>query len=142
MSAKREREWKIWKRVIFIGGMVLAGIFLWSVVAETMLPLWRAGDQRGFYLHLFGIPIIVLGTGIFIVGGARVVRDIWAFLFSGDDRRVADNIATIKAGKDRPAVRAAQKENAGLWLRAVGQGGLIMAAGFLTIAIGSYIINL
>lgn len=111
------------------GLIVLIGLFvmsiLGSIVFETLLPLYRAGDLRRLALNLLGIPIVLAGTGVFVVGGVVFVRDtfrVWATL--------------------PPAGPQTRGSNAVALLRAWRSGTLILLGGFALIAVGGFIINL
>lgn len=41
----------------------------WSMLTETVLPLWRAGAYAEMGLNLAGLPLILLGVGAFAWGG-------------------------------------------------------------------------
>jgi len=61
------------KYILYSIGILFIGSIFWSIIAETLLPLLRAGDTRGFFLNLFGIPLTLLGTGAIVYGGYRFV---------------------------------------------------------------------
>ncbi|MFA5405074.1 MAG: hypothetical protein WC358_09080, partial [Ignavibacteria bacterium] len=67
---KPEEERKvIFKIAILAGASILLAVILWSVVTETLFPLYNNKDYEELIYNSIGIPIILLGTGIFVYGG-------------------------------------------------------------------------
>ncbi len=120
---------------------LFCGAILWSILTETLLPLVRAGNTAGLIANLAGIPIILVGTGVIVWGGWRVVRDLFSMMASPE---VKGNVQVIRqqrkpAGTDQR--RAAQWANLRHWAAAMLPGSLRMFLGFVLIAIGGFIIN-
>lgn len=119
--------------------VLFVGSILWSIIFETMLPLWRAGEWLSIVYHLVGIPIILAGTGCFVYGGFVFVRDTFGAM--GDESMI-ENRALIHRKPSKEAVRHAQRENLKALLRAWWPGTKWLAAGFGLIAVGGFLINL
>lgn len=124
---------------ITIAGLLFATAFFWSVWSETMRPMIRAGNTAGVVYHLVGIPIILVGLGLFVYGGFRFLRNIFDLL---QDETFLEHAAVIKEGASSTAVRQAQKAHLRLWARAVARGSGWMLLGFSILGVGGYIINL
>lgn len=136
-SSKSEGQWGRW---ILIGlAALFVGSILWSIVFETMLPLWRAGDWWSVAYHLVGIPVILAGTGCIVYGGWLFVRDTFGAM-GGD--AVRDNVAIIRDESAQADVSRARRENFRALLRAWRPGATWMVAGFVLIALGGFLINL
>ena len=112
------------------------GSILWSMWSETLLPLIRAGDTRAVWLHLVGMPIILLGTAVFVYGGAIFVRDTFA---SFADATFQKNYLAIQT---KQATMQIRWENAKILFRAWVPGLRWLGLGFLLIAAGGFLINL
>lgn len=119
--------------------VLFAGSILWSIIFETLLPLWRAGDWWSIAYHLVGIPLILAGTGCIVYGGYLFLRDTFSAM-AGDS--VAANVALIRDDPSNEAVSRARRENFLALLRAWRPGAAWMAAGFGLIALGGFLINL
>jgi len=115
---------------------VFVGLVLWSMLTETLMPLYRAGRTTELILNLAGIPVILLGTAVFVYGGFVFVRDtfqVWA------SPELAASYAQMKTDPRRRSEAASR--NRGILFRAWKPGLVRLAIGFLLIAIGSVIIN-
>lgn len=68
-----------WGKLFWLFIAFLFTIFMaWSVLYETLLPLWSAGDTIGFQRNLIGIPILFLGIGLFCYSAFRFLRDTFS----------------------------------------------------------------
>ncbi len=133
---KKSAESPIGKYILWTAAAVFVGSILWSMWAETLLPLIRAGDTRAVWLHVVGLPLILLGTAVFVYGGIVFVRDtLGAF---GSDVLQA-NVQAIRAKQASGAMRW---QNAKILFRAWGPGLRWLGLGFLLIAAGGFLINL
>ncbi|HSM56264.1 MAG TPA: hypothetical protein VK879_08930 [Candidatus Sulfomarinibacteraceae bacterium] len=136
-SSKSESQWGKW---VLVGlAALFVGSILWSIVFETMLPLWRAGDWWSIVYHLVGIPLILAGTVCIVYGGFVFVRDTFSAM-SGDAIRA--NVAIINEKSSKADVSRARRENFLALLRAWRPGATWMVAGFILIALGGFLINL
>ncbi len=135
---KPDAAGKTWTNIGWGLAILFVGSILWSMWEETLLPLIRSGNTRSLWLHLVGMPIILLGTGIFVYGGIVFVRATFAALA---DSGLIENMRVIK-GELAGDKRKAQWANAGLlvqsWLPGLGWLGF----GFALIALGGFLINL
>jgi hypothetical protein len=127
----------------WLGWLIVIGFvasILWSMWVDTLQPLIRAGDVQALIYNLVGLPIILLGTGIFVYGGVRFVR---ATLNAMAEPHTLDNYARIQAGNMLPDdLRQARMEN----LKALWNAWKVplfwLALGFALIALGGFLINL
>lgn len=129
---------RIWK---VIGILVLAafvGSILWSMWVDTLLPLIREGDSRAVAFNLVGLPLILVGVGIFVYGGFVFVRDTFG---SFGDEKLLQNVAVIRTKPSRKEVAAARWQNMGMLWQAWKPGLAWLALGFLIIAAGGFLIN-
>lgn len=125
--------------IIILGAVLLVGSIIWSIIFETLLPLYREGDTAAFIANLIGIPVILTGTVLIIYGGVRVVKNMFTYLGKA---KVVANIYTIQDPATESGDRgAARRGNVRDWLIAWIPGGPLMLLGFLLIGIGGYIIN-
>lgn len=125
--------------IISVIGIIALAI-LWSVITETLMPLYRNQDYHEFLYNLLGIPIIFIGTGIFAYGGYVFVKDTFS-KFSDD--QLAENIRIIKSSSaSREEVSRAKKENRKTLFSAWRRGSLLLLLGAILIACGGIIINL
>lgn len=126
----------------WIGWFVLIGFvgsILWSMWVDTLQPLIRAGDTRGLIFNLVGLPIILLGTGIFVYGGFRFVR---ATFHAMQEPGAVANIARIQeGGLPSDELRLARMENLRTLWNAWKVPLLWLAFGFALIALGGFLIN-
>jgi len=126
----------------FIGMIILAACLasvLWSMWVDTLLPLIRAGDLRALVFNLLGLPLILVGVGIFVYGGLVFVRNTFD---SYQDETLLESMATIRVKPSRESVRAARWQTLRIFWRAWKPGLAWLALGFLVIALGGFLINL
>lgn len=136
MSKNKKSESNPIKYILWAVAAVFVGLILWSMWTETMMPLIRAGDTRGIWLHLVGLPLILLGTSIFAYGGYIFMRDTFDVY---RDETLRKNVQAIR---EKQASRAMRWQNAKILFRAWVPGLRWLGLGFLLIAWGSYFINL
>ena len=130
-----------WRYLVLGGlGLLFVGSIIWSIVFETLLPLWREGDRVGLTYNLIGIPIILAGTAVIVYGGLRFLRDMFAV---SQNERLQANAALLQdKTADPTAVHQARWENFKLLLQAWRAGFLWIVGGFLLIAMGGFLINI
>jgi len=130
----------IFKIIVFAVIVVLIIIVLWSVVTETLLPLYKNREYNELIYNLFGIPIILLGTGIFVYGG---------WVFYRDTRNIFDNpqlTSNIDIIRDKTApkenIKTARSENTRLLFSTWKKGAFRLLIGAVLITAGGLITNL
>jgi hypothetical protein len=133
---KKSAENPIGKYILWTVAAVFVGFILWSMWAETLLPLIRAGDTRSVWLHLVGMPIILLGTAVFVYGGYVFVRGT---LGTFGDETLQKNVQAIRVKQASGQMRW---QNVRILFRAWTPGLRWLGLGFLLIAIGGFLINL
>jgi hypothetical protein len=133
---KKTAESPIGKYILWAAAAVFVGSILWSMWAETLLPLIRAGDMRAVWLHLIGMPIILLGTAVFVYGGAIFVRDTFSAF---NNETLQENYLAIQT---KQATWQIRWQNAKILFRSWVPGLRWLGLGFLLIAVGGYLINL
>ena len=103
---------------------------------DTVRPLVRTGDTQAIWLHVVGLPLILLGTAVIVYGGVIFVRDTFrAFT----DETLLQNYASIKAKQASGTMRW---QNAKILFRSWVPGLRWLGLGFLCIAAGGFLINL
>lgn len=126
---------------LVLGGLAAAGAVPvgWSMLTETVLPLWRSGAYAEVGLNLAGLPLILFGVGAFAWGGLLLVlraRDLLE-----DEANFADGQAAYNRKRPAAERRAAERRYlqtlVRLWRRPVAW----LAGGFGLIACGSLLIN-
>lgn len=117
-------------------GVAFVGSILWSMWAETLLPLIRAGDTRSVWLHVVGLPLILGGTAVIVYGGIIFVGST---LSAFGDETLQKNLQTIRA---KQATGKMRWQNARILFRAWVPGLRWLGLGFLLIAFGGFLINL
>jgi hypothetical protein len=135
-AGDRPRMW------ILIGvAAVFVGSIFWSIISETLLPLYRAGDTPGLLYNLVGIPVVLTGTSLIVWGGFVFLRGMFS-AFS--DETLQQNLEVVRGQvqKDAVAVSQARRENFLILARAMRPGVSWMLGGFLLIALGGFLINL
>ena len=138
MTKRKQKNESAWgKRILWGAGILLVGSVFWSIIYETLLPLWRAGQTGELVANLIGIPIILLGTAVIVYGGFRSVKGVLSMM---NDPQVVANVVIIKEGKS-DNLRTARWQNIRLWWQSLWPGLLIMLGGFGLIAIGGFLIN-
>lgn len=137
--AKRKNQTKTdWGKLALWGvGLLFVGSIFWSIIYETLLPLWQTGRTGELLANLVGIPIILLGTAVIVYGGYHSVKGVLKMMA---DPTVAANVATLKHGRGDD-VGTARRQNLRLWWQSLWRGLLIMLGGFGLIAIGGFLIN-
>lgn len=121
----------------FLGFLfVLALAF--SVVFESLLPLWRAGDTEMLWRNLIGIPLIFIGLGFFIWSALRF---LWDFLelFNGaefDARNKGQN-----EGQQGENQRSSRSVRWVLMLKTWRPSFLLFVLAFSLMAVGGWLIN-
>jgi len=133
---KKSAESPIGKYILWTAAAVFVGSILWSMWAETLLPLIRAGDTRAVWLHVVGLPLILGGTAVFVYGGIVFVRGTFGAFA---DPTLLQNYQAIKAKKATGQMRW---ENTKILFRSWVPGLRWLGLGFLLIAAGGYLINL
>lgn len=126
----------------WLGWLLLVGFVasvLWSMWADTLQPLIRAGDTRALLFNLVGLPLILLGTGFIVYGGLLFIRSTFTAV---SEPKTVDNIARIYAGTSTPddLWRARLENLKALW-EAWKRPLLWMVFGFALIALGGFLIN-
>lgn len=141
MNQSEENKNRIFKYAFFAACGVLLVYILWSVAFETLIPLYREKAYDEFTYNLFGIPAIILGTGLFAYGGFLFVRDTLKEL--AQNEKIADNLDIIKNKTNSPEkIRAARSENTKFLLVAWKKGSFLLFIGAAAIIAGGIIINL
>lgn len=124
--------------LLYAVAVLFVGSIIWSMATETLLPLWRAGDQRGFFLNLVGLPLFLLGMGLIVYGGALFVLATLQSLTS-EPMLLERGIIQLKYSAER--TRAARKQIRQLFWQAWKRPLIWLMAGGLSIALGSFITN-
>jgi hypothetical protein len=138
-TSEKEKN-KLIKLIVFAGFFVLLIFILWSVVTETLLPLYNSCRYSELIYNAIGIPIILLGTGIFVYGGWVFVRDTHN-LFD-NNIQLSQNLDTIRdktVSKEKR--KTARSENTKFLFVTWKKGGLGLLTGALLIIAGGIIIN-
>jgi hypothetical protein len=124
------------------GWLILIGFvasILWSMWVDTLQPLIRTGDTRALILNMIGLPVILLGAGIFVYGGLLFVRRTFNALGA---TQTAENMALMRGGKLPPGeLRQARMQNLKALWDAWKHPLLWLASGFALIALGGFLIN-
>lgn len=64
MAKRKEAAKKpVGKYVLGAAAAIFVGSILWSMWAETLLPLIRAGDTRAVWLHVVGLGFLLIAAG-------------------------------------------------------------------------------
>lgn len=140
MEINEERKTLLIKVIVFAGFGVLLAIILWSVVTETLLPLYNSKQYDELAYNAAGIPIILLGTGIFVYGGWIFYRDSRELFENPKLTSNADLIRGRNAPKEK--IKTARKENTRMLFSAWKKGFIWLLIGALVIAAGGITINL
>ncbi len=139
MSTDKENKF-INKYFVFLFFSILLLIILWSVVNETLLPLYRNKEYDEFLYNVFGIPIILLGISIFAKGGLIICRNTIKLF---DDPQLFNNYEIIR---DKMAIKEdikmARTENTKMLFSTWRKGSFLLLIGSLLIICGGLIINL
>ncbi len=140
MEINQKRKTVLIKVIVFTGFGVLLAIILWSVVTETLLPLYNSRQYEELAYNAVGIPIILLGTGIFVYGGWIFYRDSRELFENPKLTSNTDLIRDKKAPKEK--IKTARKENTRMLFSAWKKGFMWLLIGALVIAAGGITINL
>jgi hypothetical protein len=132
---KPEKTNQAWVWLIYLLGALFVGSILWSMIFETLAPLWRAEATLEFWLNVTGMPIILAGVSVLVWGAWVFLRGTYGAL--GDEELVR-NVAAIRAGE---ASGKQRWRNGQILFKAWRRGFLIMLAGFGLIALGGITIN-
>lgn len=112
----------------------------YSAITETLIPLWYEDKTDEFFHNLIGIPIIFAGTGIFIYGGYRIVKDTFAVL---NNEKLISNTSKIRTNEVSKEIKStARKENFQMLITAWIKGAKYLGIGALLIIAGGIIINI
>lgn len=128
------------KVIVFTGFSILLIIILWSVVTETLLPLYNSKQYDELVYNAAGIPVILLGTGIFVYGGWIFYRDSREFFENPKLTSNADIIRDRNAPKEK--IKTARKENTRMLFSTWKKGFIWLLIGALVITAGGITINL
>lgn len=120
-------------------GAVFIGSIIWSIIFETIIPLIRANAINELILNIVGIPVILVGTIVFVRGGWKFVRDVYSIM---DSQEINFNAEIIRAKTDTQAVKEARHQNRKLFWQSWKPGLKQLAWGFFLIALGGMGINL
>lgn len=126
--------------ILWTLGILFVGGILYSVVSETLLPLWNEGSKDEFMHNIIGIPVILTGTGILVYGGFRFVKDTFSTM--GNEKLIT-NTSKIRTKETPKEIKSeARKENFQMLLNAWKTGGKYLGLGALLITAGGIIINI
>ena len=139
-NPEEEARKKISTYIFFLACAVVLVFVLWSVVTETLLPLYRSKEYDELIYNLFGIPIILAGTGIFAYGGMIFVRDTREIF---DNPKLISNIDIIR-DKTLPKekIKTSRSENTKMLFSTWKKGVYWLLIGAALITAGGLIINL
>ncbi len=126
------------KILLALFASLILGAFLWSIVFETLLPLWRANDLQMFARNLIGIPLIFIGLGIFIWGALRFITATYTSMSTPEIR---ERTKIIRSAAPAEARQQARKANFRALLHAWKPSLSLMLAGFALLAIAGRLIN-
>lgn len=140
MEINEERKTLLIKVIVFAGFGVLLAIILWSAVTETLLPLYNSKLYDELIYNVIGIPVILLGTGIFIYGGWIFYRDSRELF---ENPKLTSNAVLIRdRNAPKEKIKTARKENTRMLFSAWRKGFIWLLTGALVIAAGGITINL
>jgi len=141
MIQTEENKNSIFKFAFLSACGVLLIYILWSVVTETLIPLYNAKTYDEFIYNLFGVPLTLFGTCVFAYGGWVFVRDTARELLQND--KISGNLEIIKNKENQSdIIKAAKIENSKFLLKTWKKGSLFMLFGALTVSVGGLLINL
>jgi hypothetical protein len=129
-------------KIIFLTGAgILVVIILWSVATETLVPLYNSKKYEELFYNMFGIPVLLIGVGIFVYGGWVFVRDT-RNLFD-NNIQLSVNVDKIKnKALPKKEVKKARSENMELLFSTWKKGAFWLLAGAIVIIVGGLITNL
>lgn len=136
MNEQPEPGYGVAKFVGILLAVVFVGSMIWSVIFETLLPLWRTEQILEMRLNIFGIPIIFSGAGVFVYGGLLFLRGTLQVIWS--DEMAAEIEKISAAPRDS---NAARWQTLRLLFQAWKRGLLWLVGGFGLIIAGSILIN-
>ncbi len=123
-----------------ISGILLTSGIFYSVITETLIPLYNQGKTTELIYNLIGIPVILTGTGLFVYGGIIFVIDTFK-LFTQE--KMITNIENIRnKNVDEYIKSESRKENFKMLLSTWKRGGKFLGIGGLLIFAGGILINL
>ncbi len=128
-----------WSKIALAFIAFLFVLFMaFSVVFESLLPLWRSGDRQMFARNLIGIPIIFLGVGLFVWSAILFLRD--TFRAVNRPEKEGRNLSTEnnQRGESSQFPRA---HNFRLLLSAWKPSAIFFILSVLLVAIGGRLIN-
>lgn len=141
MNNPEEDRRKILKYAFLAACGVLLIFILWSVATETLIPLYNSKKFDELIYNIIGIPLILLGTGIFVYGGWVFVWDT-SKLF-GNNPQIGINLDIIRdKTKPKEEIIKARSENSKLLFSTWKKGALRLLIGALFIIAGGIIINM
>ena len=141
MIQTEENKNSIFKFAFLSACGVLLIYILWSVVTETLIPLYNAKIYDEFIYNLLGVPLTIFGTCVFAFGGWVFVRDTARELLQNE--KISDNLEIIKDKENQSdKIKAAKIENSKFLLKAWKKGSLFMLFGAISISAGGILINL
>jgi hypothetical protein len=139
-GSDEETKRKIFKFAFFSACVVLLIIILWSVVTDTLLPLYRSKEYGELIYNIIGIPLILIGTGIFVYGGWVFYRDTRNIF---DNPRLTNNIDIIREKTaSNEKIKTARSENTRMLFSTWKKGAFWLLIGALLITAGGIIINM
>jgi hypothetical protein len=139
-NPEEEARKKISTYIFFLACAVVLVFVLWSVVTETLIPLYRSKEYNELTYNLFGIPLILIGTGIFAYGGKIFVSDTRELF---DNPQLTNNIDIIR-NKTLPKekIKIARSENTKMLFSTWKKGFSWLLIGAIFIISGGVIINM
>jgi hypothetical protein len=129
------------KIIVFFVITVLLTLILWSVATETLIPLFQSKKYDEFVYNIVGIPVLLIGVGIFAYGGWIFARDTSRLM--NDNIQLAENVDIIKdktQPKDKREI--ARSKNTRLLFTTWKKGGFRLFIGAIFIIGGGLIVNL
>lgn len=139
-NPEEEARKKISTYIFFSACVVVLAFVLWSVVTETLIPLYKNKEYNELIYNLFGIPVILIGTGIFAYGG-RIFFGDTKELF--DNPQLINNIEIIRnKALPKEKIKIVRSENTKMLFSTWKKGFYRLLIGALLIIAGGLIINL
>jgi hypothetical protein len=129
------------KIIVTVCIVVFLIVILWSVVTETLLPLYRNKEFGELIYNIVGIPVLLIGVGIFAYGGWIFARDTSRLM--NDNIQLAENVDIIK-DKTQPKNKrkTARNENTRILFTTWKKGAFWLLIGAIFIIGGGLVINL
>jgi hypothetical protein len=128
-----------WTKLTLLFYAFLFTVFMaWSVLYETLLPLYRAGDMDAFNRNLAGIPLIFIGVGLFCYSAFRFLRDTLNYSKSP---KVNLSESELKPNKRGEPIRSPRNYQLPPLLRAWLPAFFLFISSVILIALGSWLIN-